>query len=121
LARCAGRETDRLGELGGEVIAHRLRTLGHPTRLRLLRALDGRDASVEQLAGELGVSVSAARAHLRVLCRAGVTCRIDHGGPELYRLVDWPSLWLVDQLARRLATQAHNSYPTDDSAEASWR
>src|SRR5512132_3230399 len=99
--RCAraARQADHLSALGGDVIAHRLRTLGHPTRLRLMRALDGREATVQRLAGELGVSVGAVGAHLRVLCCAGVVCRTDRGGPATYRLADWPSLWLVDQRA----------------------
>ena len=113
--RCAraARHQDHLSALGGELIAHRLRTLGHPTRLRLMRALDRREAGVEQLADELSASAGAVAAHLRVLSRAGVVCRTDRGGPARYRLADWPSLWLIDQLARRMRHQAHS----DDAAE----
>jgi DNA-binding transcriptional ArsR family regulator len=114
--RCAHavRQHDHLSALGGELIAHRLRTLGHPTRLRLMRALDRREAGVEQLATELGASAGAVAAHLRLLCRAGIVCRTDGGGPARYRLTDWPSLWRVDQLARRLRDQAEG---TDDEGE----
>lgn len=100
------RHSDHLTELGSEVIAHRLRTLGHPVRVRLMRALDRREAGVEQLADELGVSAAAVAAHLRVLGRAGVTFRTDSPGPACYCLADWPSLWLVDQLARRIRSHA---------------
>jgi DNA-binding transcriptional ArsR family regulator len=71
-----------------------------------MRALDRREASVEQLVEELGASAGAVGAHLRVLCRAGVVCRTDRDGPARYRLADWPSLWLIDQLARRMRHQA---------------
>jgi len=110
--RCAraAREANHLSAVGGEVIAHRLRTLGHPTRLRLMRALDRREAGVEQLAEELGAPTGAVAAHLRVLCGAGVVCRTDRGGPARYRLADWPSLWLIDQLARRMCHQAQGDH-----------
>jgi DNA-binding transcriptional ArsR family regulator len=110
--RCAraARHTDRLGELGAEVIAHRLRTLGHPLRLRLMRALDGRDATVDELAAELGASAGAVAAHLRLLSGCGVLCRADQAGCPRYALADWPSLWLVEQLARRLAVQASGGH-----------
>jgi DNA-binding transcriptional ArsR family regulator len=106
--RCAraARHADHISLLGGEVIAHHLRTLGHPTRLRLMRALDRGEAGVEQLADELSAPTGAVAAHLRVLCRAAVVCRSDRGGPARYRLADWPSLWLIDQLARRMRHQA---------------
>jgi DNA-binding transcriptional ArsR family regulator len=115
--RCAraAREQEHLSALGAEIIAHRLRTLGHPTRLGLMRALDGRDASVDGLARELRLSSDRVAAHLRVLCRAGVVCRTDHGGPARYRLADWPSLWLVDQLARRMRHQAQR-FPGEGEA-----
>ena len=106
--RCAraARQTDRLGELGAEVIAHRLRTLGHPLRLQLMRALDSREATVDELAAELDASQGAVAAHLRLLSGCGVLCRTNQGGAARYALADWPSLWLVEQLARRLAIQA---------------
>jgi DNA-binding transcriptional ArsR family regulator len=97
-----------LTELGAEVIATRLRTLGHPLRLRLLIAIDRRPSGIGRLADELGVSPSAIRAHLAVLYRAGVVRRIDDDGDTgaVYELADWPSLWLVEQLAYRLRLRA---------------
>jgi DNA-binding transcriptional ArsR family regulator len=71
-----------------------------------MRALDRREADVQQLADELGAPPGTLAVHLRVLCRAGVVCRTDRGGPARYRLADWPSLWLIDQLARRMRHQA---------------
>jgi DNA-binding transcriptional ArsR family regulator len=110
-----------LSELGVDVIATRLRTLGHPTRLRLMRALDGRHATAEQLAAHLDEPLGAVRAHLGVLYRGGVVCRVDDGGPPTYALADWPSLWLVERLAHRLRAQAIEDAPPacDDAEEAS--
>jgi DNA-binding transcriptional ArsR family regulator len=95
-----------LSELGTDVVATRLRTLGHPMRLRIMRALDGRPATADLLAEALGEQVGAVRAHLAVLYRAGVVRRVDDGGRPTYELADWPSLWLVEQLAYRLRLRA---------------
>jgi DNA-binding transcriptional ArsR family regulator len=95
-----------LSELGTDVVATRLRTLGHPMRLRIMRALDGRPATADQLAEVLDEQVGAVRAHMAVLYRAGVVRRADDGGHPTYELADWPSLWLVEQLAYRLRLRA---------------
>jgi DNA-binding transcriptional ArsR family regulator len=95
-----------LSELGADVVATRLRTLGHPTRLRLMRLLDRRPAGADELADSLSESVAAVRAHLAVLYRAGIVRRVDDGGRPVYELADWPSMWLVDQLAYRLRLRA---------------
>jgi DNA-binding transcriptional ArsR family regulator len=112
----AGVRSD-LDQLGTEMVAARLRTLGHPTRLRIMRALDGRHASAEQLAEHLGEELPAIRGQLSVLYRSGVLCRVDEGGRPTYELADWPSLWLVEQLTRRLRVRT-NDLPTDDTGEA---
>jgi len=107
-----------LTELGAEVIATRLRTLGHPLRLRLLVAVDRRPSGIGRLADELGVSPGAIRAHLAVLYRAGVVRRADDGddGPT-YELADWPCLWLVEQLAYRLRLRALEDAAAGEDAE----
>ena len=116
-ARCA-RRTDHLGALGAEVIASRLRVLGHPLRLRLLHVLDGREATVAQLAGELRVDERVVRAHVRLLYRAGILARVDGAGVPVYRLADWPSAWLVDQLALRLRERTTRLGDPDHEAAA---
>jgi DNA-binding transcriptional ArsR family regulator len=107
LRRHPAASQSHLTELGTDVVATRLRTLGHPMRLRIMRALDGRQANADQLAEALGEQVGAIRAHLAVLYRAGVVRRVDdEGGRPTYELADWPSLWLVEQLAYRLRLRA---------------
>ena len=86
-ARCA-RRTDHLGALGAEVIASRLRVLAHPLRLRLLDALDEREATVAQLAAELRVDERIMRAHVRLLYRAGILARVDDAG---HPPTGWPT------------------------------
>jgi DNA-binding transcriptional ArsR family regulator len=107
-----------LTELGAEVIATRLRTLGHPLRLRLLVAVDRRPSGIGRLADELGVSPSAIRAHLAVLYRAGVVRRVDEDGEPAYELADWPSLWLIEQLAYRLRQRALEDAVGDEAEES---
>jgi DNA-binding transcriptional ArsR family regulator len=102
-----------LDQLGTEVVATRLRTLGHPMRLRIVRVLDGRQATAEQLAEHLGEQLPAIRRQIFVLYRVGVLCRVDEGGRPTYELADWPSLWLVEQLACRLRLRAGEDGPSD--------
>lgn len=91
-----------LTELGTDVVATRLRTLGHPTRLRILRALDGRPCTLDRLVTDVGEPDAAVHAHLAVLFRAGIIRRVEDADRPVYELADWPSLWVVDQLAFRL-------------------
>ncbi len=107
-----------LSELGTEVVATRLRTLGHPMRLRIMGALNGRPASADHLAEQFGVKVGVVRSHLGVLYRAGVVRRVDDGGRPTFELADWPSMWLVEQLAYRLRLRAlEDAGDCDDGAD----
>jgi DNA-binding transcriptional ArsR family regulator len=53
------------------------RALGHPLRARILRALDGRRASPNQLSGELGAPLPILSYHVRELARAGLIAQTD--------------------------------------------
>jgi DNA-binding transcriptional ArsR family regulator len=107
-----------LSELGTEVVATRLRTLGHPMRLRIMGALNARSASADSLAEQFGVKVGVVRSHLGVLYRAGVVRRVDDGGRPTFELADWPSMWLVEQLAYRLRLRAlEDAGDGDDGAD----
>jgi len=97
-----------MSDYGIEMVALRLRLLGHPTRIKLLRRLDQEDASVVALARSVGCDPGTAGSHLTVLYRAGIVARVGQNGPAVYRLADWPSWWLVDQLAHGLATNARD-------------
>ncbi|XAY03960.1 hypothetical protein DSM112329_00786 [Paraconexibacter sp. AEG42_29] len=101
-----------------DITASRLRVLGHPARLRIMRAVEHEPATVEQLARTLGLNPAAAGVHARMLYRTGILSRVDRSGPPAYRLSDWPSLWLVDQFARRLREQTAEFAPSTDVDEA---
>jgi ArsR family transcriptional regulator len=116
----ATRHADHLSQLGVEVAASRLRILGHPTRLRILRSLDRRASTIEQLAAELGIADATVRAHLNVLHRAGIIARVDDNRAGVYQLTDWASLWLIDQLALRLRDGATGLGEHDPEEEACW-
>jgi DNA-binding transcriptional ArsR family regulator len=90
-------------------------------RLRIVRVLDGRQATAEQLAEHLGEQLPAIRGQISVLYRAGVLCRVDEGGRPTYELADWPSLWLVEQLARRLRLRAGEDGPSDSEESPACR
>ena len=95
-----------LSEYAVQAVALRLRLLGHPTRLRLVRTLHEHDGDVVDLAGRIGDEPAAVSAHLRTLHQAGIVCRTDARGPAVYRLVDWADWWLIDQFASRLSDGA---------------
>ncbi len=95
-----------MSEAGVQIVATRLRVIAHPVRLLIMRALDGSQASVSELTDLLGVQERCVAAHVSLLYRGGIIARLDSGGPPSYGLADWPSMWLVDQLARRMTTRA---------------
>lgn len=106
-----------LTELGTDVVATRLRTLGHPTRIRILQALDGRPKTFDRLVGDVGEPDAAVLAHLTVLFRAGIVRRVEDADRPTWELVDWPSLWVVDQLAFRLRQRAFEDAAADAAGE----
>lgn len=78
---------------GFEQTAEHLGILAHPSRIRLLIALDGRELCVCDCAQVLGAKLPATSQHLRELRRIGaITFRAD-GKMAYYRLAD--RRWLV--------------------------
>lgn len=110
-----------LSDLGIEVVATRLRLFGHPSRLRIARLLDEREANIEDIAERLRLSPPVVSAHVRLLYEGGVVCRCDDGGrgPAVYGLADWPGWWLVEQLAKRVATGARQLRETVETEDRS--
>lgn len=81
--------------------ADALKTVGHPNRLRILEALDGRELCVCDLTQVLGVSMSATSQHLRDLRQLGaVEFRVD-GKLVYYSIAN--RFWL--ELGRQVAEQ----------------
>lgn len=82
--RAVATSSDRLLELA----ARRLRTLGHPTRLRLIGVLIAGPRSVSDLAGELGLRRDLVSKHLAELLAVGAVRRAQEGNFALYALSD---------------------------------
>ncbi len=88
------------------------RTLGHPTRLRILDFLRGRDWTVGDLARELGLEQSNVSQHLGVMRRAGLVASHHRGAKAYYSLRDPVILEPFDAMRRlliRTLSERHRS------------
>lgn len=79
-----------------------LKTLAHPGRLRVLKALEGRELCVCDLAHVLGVSMSGMSQQLRELRRLGAVAFRAQGKLAYYRIEDPFWLELAESVAGRL-------------------
>jgi DNA-binding transcriptional ArsR family regulator len=70
------------------LIAERFQVLGEPMRIRLLDHLRQREATVGELAEELGTSQQNVSKHLSVLSRAGLVAREKQGTSVRCRVAD---------------------------------
>lgn len=89
-----------------ELIARRFHLLAEPTRIKLLDRLRVGEASVQDLAAQVGTTPQNVSKHLCVLADAGVVGRRQQGNFAYYRVVDdgiWELCHLVcDSAERRL-------------------
>jgi DNA-binding transcriptional ArsR family regulator len=102
--RPTGRRPDETSEAMSEELrrltAERLRILGKEKAIALVEALAvGGQASVQDLADQIGVSHQNASHHLSLLRRAGVVDRRVDGPTSVYSLEDWAAWWVIQQLA----------------------
>ncbi len=81
-----------------ELIAERFRTIGEPTRIRILERLRHGEASVQELADGLGSSQQNVSKHLGLLARAGIVGRRKDGTFVYYRIVDESVFGLCEQV-----------------------
>ena len=81
-----------------ELIARRFRLLSEPMRIRLLDRLRDGEATVHQLADELGASEQNISKHLMLSAEAGVLARRKQGNRVYYRLADEDVLALCEQV-----------------------
>lgn len=94
-ARDEDLEPERLAKL----VSERLRLLGQPVRIRILRTLAEGELNVGRLADRLGVTQQNASHHLGLLHRAGLISRRSEGREVLYRTTSDVALSLLDQVA----------------------
>lgn len=71
-----------------DLIAERFRTLGEPTRIKLLDRLRRGEASVLELTELTGTTQQNVSKHLGLLQRAGIVARRKQGNFAYYRIVD---------------------------------
>lgn len=99
-----------MSQLSDEVIeatAERLRVLGKAKSIALLQELaGGEESSVQELADRIGVAHQNASHHLANLCRAGVLARRRDGSTSIYRIEDWSSWWVIQQVSGLVGSPA---------------
>lgn len=90
-----------------ELIAHRLRVLGQPLRIKLLDRLQSGEASVQELADELDALPQNVSQHLGLLYQAGMVSRRQVGSRACYAIADLSTLSILlvvsESLGRQLA------------------
>lgn len=89
-----------------DVVAQRLKVLGHPVRLRLLELLLPRARSVNELAVMLDLEHYAVSKHLCELHRAGLVRRTQDGNFARYALVDVAPIKVLLLMAQSFEREA---------------
>lgn len=80
-----------------EDTAHVLRCLGHPLRLRILDVLEkGRESTVTEIYGALGVEQAVASQHLTTMWDKGILRRRKDGVHVYYSIGDERALKVLD-------------------------
>lgn len=85
-----------------KMLSARLQALAEPTRIRLLVALEQREATVGELADELATTHQNVSKHLNVLYRAGIVSRSRSGSSVYYALADFSACRLLEQASASL-------------------
>ena len=75
-----------------ELIAARFRVLGEPSRLKLIRALEAGEQSVNQLMNSTGLTQANTSRHLQTLIQSGILGRRRDGLNVIYFIAD-PSIF----------------------------
>ena len=88
-----------------ELIAGRFRAIGEPTRVRLLDRLRDGEASVNELADQLGATQQNVSKHLAVLAGMRIVARRKDGNRVYYRIVDEGVLGLCEQVCGSVQAQ----------------
>lgn len=88
-----------------ELVAQRFRVLGEPMRIRILEALRGGEASVQELTVTLASSQQNVSKHLGVLHQAGILSRRKEGTSVRYSVADEGVYALCEQVCGGLQRQ----------------
>jgi DNA-binding transcriptional ArsR family regulator len=96
------RAAGAVGEPESEAIAELMQALAAPSRVRLLYALRGGEAGVNELAERAGVTPSSASQQLRILRHLRFVATRRDGRSILYRLHDGHVAGLLDEVRNHL-------------------
>ncbi len=88
-----------------ELIARRFRAIGEPLRIRLLDALRGHEATVNELADSVDASQQNVSKHLAVLADAGILGRRKEGNRVYYQIADEGVLDLCEEVCGSVQQQ----------------
>ena len=83
-----------------DFVARRLQALAEPNRIRILKMLEGGEATVQDLTDELATTHQNVSRHLAVLYQSGMVSRRKDGRTAWYTLADFSALRLVEQAAQ---------------------
>jgi len=86
-----------LSTINATAIAERFKALSEPMRLRLLQALRTGEASVGDLAEQIGGGQANVSKHLQVLLQQGYVARRKEGTSSWYRITD-PQVFKICEL-----------------------
>ena len=86
-----------LSNINATAIAERFKALSEPMRLRLLQALRAGEASVGDLAEQIGGGQANVSKHLQVLLQQGYVARRKEGTSSWYRITD-PQVFKICEL-----------------------
>ena len=86
-----------------DLVAMRFRSLGEPTRLKILRLLEGFEMSVGQLVERLQCSQANISKHLKILVAAGILSRRVQGTSAYYAISDPVITKVCDTICRGMA------------------
>ncbi len=86
-----------------EVKAEMFRTLGHPVRIRVLEVLRQGEATVADIAREVGVAGSTLSQHLATLRRSGIVGSRREGSSVICHVVD-PRVFQLLEVGRQILT-----------------
>ena len=97
-----------------EVVAHRLRVLGEPMRIKLLDRLREGTATVQELTAQLDATQQNISQHLGLLFRAGMVTRKKEGTHAIYGLADGDVFSVLETVWGRYERQLTDiASPTD--------
>jgi DNA-binding transcriptional ArsR family regulator len=80
-----------------DFVARRMQAVAEPNRIRILKLLEQREATVQDLTDELATTHQNVSKHLGILYQSGIVSRRKDGTKVWYALADFTACQLVEQ------------------------